>query len=158
MSISVRSFIPQDKDFILSLVSRFSEFELPEWQHTDEIDNTNRLALLKAMEQPEPESAIFVAEDETAGPVGFIHLQTRIDYFNGEKQGYISDIAVDSSYESRSVGGMLLGKAESWNREQGYTILTLFVFAGNTHAQQIYKRSGFGQDIIRYAKVIDQKA
>ena len=158
MSISVRSFIPQDKEFILSLVSRFSEFELPEWRHTDEIDNTNRLALLKAMEQLEPESAIFVAEDETTGPVGFIHLQTRTDYFNGEKQGYISDIAVDSSHEGQGIGRMLLETAESWSREQGYALLTLFVFAGNTHAQQIYKRSGFAQDIIRYAKVIDTKA
>ena len=158
MTILVRSFVPQDKDFILSLVSRFSDFELPKWRQTDEIDNTNRLALLKAMEQPEPESAIFVAEDETAGPVGFIHLQTRTDYFNGEKQGYISDIAVDSSYEGRGIGRVLLGIAESWSREQGYTVLTLFVFAGNTHAQQIYEKSSFGQDIIRYAKVIDRKS
>ena len=67
MTISVRSFIPTDSDFILSLVSRFSEFELPEWRHTDEIDNTNRLALMKTIEQREPESAIVVAEDEKGG-------------------------------------------------------------------------------------------
>lgn len=157
MAISVRSFIPQDKEFVLSLVSRFSEFELPKWRQTDEIDNTNRAALAKAMEQLEPESAIFVAEDETTGPVGFIHLQTRIDYFSGEKQGYISDIAVDSSCEGRGIGRMLLGTAENWSREKGYALLTLFVFAGNTHAQQIYEKSGFAQDIIRYAKVIDPK-
>ena len=158
MVISVRPFVPQDKEFILSLVLRFSEFELPEWRTTDEIDNTNRLALMKAMEQLEPESAIFVAEDEIAGPVGFIHLQTRIDYFSGEKQGYISDVAVDSSHEGRGVGRMLLETAENWSCEQGYALLTLFVFAGNTHAQQIYEKMGFGQDIIRYAKVIDRKA
>jgi len=158
MVISVRPFIPKDKEFILTLVSRFSEFELPEWRTTDEIDNTNRLALMKAMEQLEPESAIFVAEDETAGPVGFIHLQTRVDYFSGEKQGYISDIAVDSLHEGQGVGRMLLETAENWSREQEYTLLTLFVFAGNTHAQKIYEKSGFGQDIIRYAKVIDRKA
>jgi len=158
MVISVRTFIPQDKEFILSLVSRFSEFELPEWRTTNEIDNTNHLVLMKAMEQPEPDSAIFIAEDEAAGPVGFIHLQTRIDYFSGEKQGYISDIAVDSLHEGRGVGRMLLETAENWSREQGYALLTLCVFAGNTHAQQIYKKNGFGQDIIRYAKVIDRKA
>lgn len=158
MNISVRPFIPQDKEFILSLVSRFSEFELPEWRGTDEIDNTNHLALTKAMEQPEPESAIFVAENEATGPVGFIHLQTRTDYFSGKKQGYISDIAVDSSYEGQGIGRMLLRTSENWSREQGYRLLTLFVFAGNRHAQQIYEKSGFAQDIIRYAKVIDPKA
>ena len=158
MTISVRSFIPTDSDFILSLVSRFSEFELPEWRHTDEIDNTNRLALMKTIEQLEPESAILVAEDETAGPVGFIHLQTRIDYFSREKQGYIADIAVDRSFEGRGIGRMLLETAESWSHEQGYTLLTLFVFAGNIHAQQVYEKSGFARDIIRYAKVIGPKS
>ena len=155
MAISIRLFLPTDRDFILSLVSRFSEFELPDWRETDDIDNTNRLALIKAMEQPEPESAIFVAEDENARPIGFIHLQTRVDYFSGEKQGYISDIAVDSSFEGRGIGHMLLKTAENWSREQGYALLTLFVFAGNTHALQAYEKNGFAQDIIRYAKVID---
>lgn len=158
MAISVRSFNSQDKEFILSLVSRFSEFELPEWRQRDEIDNANRLALIKAMEQLEPESAIFVAEDETAGPVGFIHLQTRIDYFSGEKQGHISDISVDSSFESQGIGRLLLNTADNWSRDQGYALLTLFVFAGNTHAQQVYEKNGFAQDIIRYAKVIDTNA
>lgn len=155
MTISVRPFLPKDSKFILSCVSRFSEFELPEWRRKNEIDHTNRFALMKAMEQLEPESAIFVAEDETSKPVGFIHLQTRVDYFNGEKQGYISDIAVDSSFEGRGIGQMLLKTAENWSREKGYALLTLFVFAGNTHALQVYEKNGFAQDIIRYAKVID---
>jgi len=154
MAVFVRSFLPTDEEFIISLISRFSEFDLPEWRRINDIDNTNRLALLRAMEQPEPESAIFIAEDESAGQVGFVHLQTRIDYFNGEKQGYISDLAVDSSFEGRGVGRLLLETAENWSREQGYALLTLFVFAGNKHAQYVYEKNGFAQDIIRYAKVI----
>ena len=154
MAVIVRSFLPTDGEFTISLISRFSEFDLPEWRRINDIDNTNRLALLRAMEQPEPESAIFIAEDESAGQVGFVHLQTRIDYFNGEKQGYISDLAVDSSFEGRGVGRLLLETAENWSREQGYALLTLFVFAGNKHAQYVYEKNGFAQDIIRYAKVI----
>ena len=157
MAVFVRSFLPTDEEFIISLISRFSEFDLPEWRRINDIDNTNRLALLRAMEQPEPESAIFIAEDESAGQIGFVHLQTRIDYFNGEKQGYISDLAVDSSFEGQGVGRILLETAENWSREQGYALLTLFVFAGNKHAQYVYEKSGFAQDIIRYAKVIGPK-
>lgn len=158
MTISVRSFISTDSKFILSLVPRFSAFELPEWRQMDEIDNTNRLALIKAMEQPEPGSAIFVAEDETAGPVGFVYLQTQTDYFSGKKQGYISDIAVDNSFEGRGIGHLLLEVAEKWGREQGYALLTLYVFSGNTRARQVYEKNGFDQDIIRYSKVINPKA
>ena len=87
MAIQVRIFKPSDREFIISLVTRFSEFDLPEWRVRDEIDTTNRISLQKAMEQPEPDSAIFIAEDETGGPVGFIHLQTQTDYFSGEKHG-----------------------------------------------------------------------
>ena len=158
MTVFIRSFLPTDSEFILSLVSRFSEFDLPEWRRVNDIDNTNRLALLKAMRQPEGGSAIFVAEDEIAGPVGFIHLQTQVDYFSGEKQGYISDMAVDSSFEGRGVGRMLLETAANWSRERGDALLTLYVFAGNIHAQHIYEKNGFVQDVIKYAKVIDLKS
>jgi len=158
MVFRVRKFTPADSEFITSLVTRFSEFDLPEWRRTNEIDDANRTSLQKAMEQPEPDSAIFIAEDETGVPVGFIHLQAQTDYFSGEKHGYISDLAVDKSFEGRGVGRILLETAEEWARTKGYRLLTLYVFAGNTRAQQIYEKHGFSQEVVKYVKVIGQNS
>src|SRR5512141_1537190 len=81
MNVHVRPSVPADRETILALVTRFSEFDLPDWRSADEIDRTNRLSLEKALEEPEAGAAILVAEDETQGVVGFIHLETQVDYF-----------------------------------------------------------------------------
>jgi len=60
--------------------------------------------LQKALEQPEPGSAVFVAGDESGRLAGFVHLETETDYFNGEKYGYLSDLAVDQAFEGLGIG------------------------------------------------------
>lgn len=154
MTIQIRTFKPSDGEFIISLAARFSEFDLPEWRLRPEIDNANRAVLQKALDQPEPDSTLFVAEDETGRPVGFIHLQTQIDYFTGEKHGYISDLAVDKSVEGQGIGRRLLETAEAWGRTKGYRLLTLYVWAGNRRAQQLYQKYGFSQEVVKYVKMI----
>ncbi len=34
----------------------------------------------------------------------------------------------------------------------GFRLLTLCVFAGNIHAQRIYEKAGFEQEVIKYVK------
>lgn len=153
MTIQIRSYKTTDRDFILSLVPRFSEFELPEWRQRDEIDHMSEVLIEKALDEPEPDSAIFIAEEgETLA--GFIHLQTRVDYFNGEKHGYISDVAVGEGFEGRGVGRLLLEAAEDWARQHDYQRLALYVFAGNTRARHLYEKNGFKQEVLKYVKVI----
>jgi ribosomal protein S18 acetylase RimI-like enzyme len=155
MSIRVRSFLPTDRECINALVIRLSEFDLPEWRQAAQIDDTNISALIDAMEEPEPDTAIFVAEYEAVGqPVGFVRLQTQIDYFSKEKHGYIANIAVEKSFEGQGVGRMLLEAAEIWAREKGYDRLKLHVFVENERAQRVYEKNGFQQDVIQYVKVI----
>lgn len=139
---------------MMSLTPRFSDIDLPAWRTKHEVDYTNQLALEKAIHVPESDAMIFIAETEDKRPAGFIHLQTQIDYFNGEDCGYISDLAVDISFEGQGVGRALMNKAEEWARERGYRLLTLYVFAGNMHAQQLYEKNGFQPEVIKYAKVI----
>jgi len=154
MAIQIRPYQPSDRDFILSLITSFSEFELPEWRRKEEIDRANQVFLEQVMNQPEPDSAIFVAEEENGTLAGFIHLQTQTDYFSGEKHGYISDVAVSKDFEGQGIGRLLLEIAEGWTRTKDYHLLTLYVFAGNTHAQQIYEKQGFHQEVIKYVKTI----
>ncbi len=158
MTVNVRSYLAADRETISALVTRFSEFDLPNWRSADEIDRTNRLSLQKALEEPEPGAAILVAEDETQGPVGFIHLQTQVDYFSGEKHGYVADVAVSRSVEGTGIGRMLLEAAEAWARSNGYRLLTLYVFSANARARRIYERYGFRPELVKYVKPIGQNS
>jgi ribosomal protein S18 acetylase RimI-like enzyme len=157
MTIHIRPFTSSDTNFIESLIPRFSEFDLPTWRGRDEIDTANLAALKKAMESPEPGSSIFIAEDEMGKRAGFLHLKIQTDYFNGSKVAYISDIAVDSSFEGQGVGRILLDKAEAWAREQDCSLLTLYVFSNNSRVRKIYEKLGFNEEVTKYAKPLFQK-
>jgi ribosomal protein S18 acetylase RimI-like enzyme len=157
MTIHIRPFTSLDTEFITTLIPRFSEFDLPTWRQRDEIDSTNSASLKQAMEAPEPDSAIFIAEDEEGKRAGFLHLQTQTDYFNGSKVAYISDIAVDSAFEGQGIGRILLDKAEDWAREQDCSLLTLYVFSNNLRARKVYEKLGFKEEITKCVKPLFQK-
>ncbi len=152
MTIQISPLTPSDTNFIESLIPRFSEFDLPPWRQKDEIDNANLASLKKAMETPEPGSAIYIVEDKSGKPAGFLHLQTQTDYFNREKVAYISDIAVDTTFEGQGIGRILLDKAEAWAREQGCSLLTLYVFSNNSRARKVYEKLGFKEEVTKYVK------
>jgi len=90
--------------------------------------------------------------------VGFVRLETQVDYFSGEKHGYISDVAVSKSVEGRGIGRMLLEAAESWARSNGYRLLTLYVFSANARARRVYERYGFQPEVVKYVKLIGQNS
>ena len=154
MTIRIRLFNQDDKTFILSLIKRLSEFDLPEWRSLHEINTMNRKKLENAIRNPRPESAIYVAEDENGKSVGFIHLETEIDYFTGEKLGYIAAIAVDKAFEGKGIGKSLLQTAEEWTRQRGYKLMWLYVFSGNTRAKALYKKLGYGEEVVKLVKRI----
>jgi hypothetical protein len=56
--IRVRIFNHSDREFVTSLIARFSEFELPASRMKNDVDNANRISLQKAMEELEPGSVI----------------------------------------------------------------------------------------------------
>lgn len=157
MTIHIRLFTSSDTNFIESLIPRFSEFDLPAWRQKEEIDNANLASLKKAMESPEPGSAVFIAEDETGKPAGFLHLQIQTDYFNGSNIAYISDVAVDSAFEGQGIGRILLDKAEAWAHEQDCSLLTLYVFSNNLRARKVYEKLGFAEEVTKYVKPLFQK-
>lgn len=49
MTIRIRAYQPADYRLILSLVPRFSEFELPAWRLAEGIDRKNRVSIEQAM-------------------------------------------------------------------------------------------------------------
>jgi ribosomal protein S18 acetylase RimI-like enzyme len=157
MNIQIRPFTPSDTNFIESLIHRFSEFDLPAWRQRDEIENTNLISLTKAMAMREPDSEIFIAQDEAGNRAGFLHLQTQTDYFNGKKVGYISDLAVGAAFEGQGIGRILLDKAEDWARAEGCHLLSLYVFSNNSRARKIYEQLGFDEEVIKYVKPLIPK-
>jgi len=148
----VRLANADDDDFILGLVGRFVEFELPPWRRRGECAAGIRADLARHLAEQPPGSHVFVAEDEDGTRVGFLHLQTVPDHFTGAQNCHIADVAVAAGQDGRGIGRALVAYAERWGREHHCRHLTLAVFPGNERARGLYERCGFGVDLLRMAK------
>lgn len=152
IELLVRSASADDDEFILSLVPRFVEFDLPRWRKRHVVADGIRRDLLARLENPRPASFLFVAETDAGERVGFLHLQTMTDYFSGGLNCHVSDLAVAQGHDGRGFGQALLGWAEAFAREHRCERLTLGVFPGNDRARRTYEAAGFGIDMLRMAK------
>ena len=141
-----------DDDFILGLVGRFVEFDLPPWRRRGECAAGIRDDLSRHLREQPPGSHIFVAEDEDGERAGFLHLQTVTDFFTAAQNCHIADLAVAPRCEGRGVAAALLRFAEDWARRHRCRHLTLAVFPGNERALALYQRHGYGVDLLRMAK------
>ena len=151
-SIRTRPASISDQQFIISLLPRLVEFGPPSWRDVAQMIATDTQVLSDRLLSQSPGTAIFIAEDAEGVALGFIHLQTGTDYYIREEHGHIADIVVAREAEGQGVASVLIAKGEEWARSQKYRWLTLSVFAQNLRAREIYRRHGYGEDIIKYVK------
>jgi ribosomal protein S18 acetylase RimI-like enzyme len=153
LELLVRSATADDDEFILGLVDRFVDFELPRWRRRNVVIEGIRADLLRHLEEQPAGSFMFVAEDEaTAERLGFLHLQTVNDFFTGHQNCHISDLAVARNHDGKGIGQALLRYAESFAKEHRYERLQLSVFPGNERARKLYEEAGYGIDMLRMVK------
>lgn len=149
--ITIRPATPTDLDFILALLPSYAEFGLPPWRDADVMVRTDSEVLTAALQSG---AAIFIAEDQTQNPLGFIHLHPGSDHYFKAKQCHISDLIVAPAGRGQGVGKLLMAQAEAWAQDNGYQRLTLNVFDGNERARKLYEELGFGADVVKYIKEI----
>ena len=150
--IRIRPASVNDQAFILSLLPRLVEFGPPTWRDVPQMIATDMQVVSEKLMNPSTDVAFFIAEDEKRIPLGFIHLETRTDYYYHQKHGHIANLIVAPRGEGQGIGRMLIEKGEEWARAQGYRWLTLSVFAQNLRARNVYQQLGYGEDIMKYVK------
>lgn len=149
----IRSAEADDDEFILALVERLTDFELPKWRKRNVVSEGIRRDLGRHMEDQPPGSFLYVAEDASSGKrLAFLHLQTVTDFFTGHLNCHVSDLAVAKGNDGKGIGRALLGYAETFAREHRCERLTLAVFPGNSRARELYEAYGFGVELLRMAK------
>jgi ribosomal protein S18 acetylase RimI-like enzyme len=148
----IREGRPEDREFIERLAPRLIEFGQVAGRDPVQMVARDRAALAGALERPARDAAVFVAEDDHAVPVGFIHLTTTGDYYTDSTTAHVADIVVAEEAAGRGVGSALIGFAEEWARVRGFAMLTLSVFIANERARTLYRRLGFDEEWIRCIK------
>lgn len=143
-----------DDEFILALATRLVDFDLPAWRKRSETLNGIRNDIARNLRELPAATHLYVAEDEEGQRLGFLHLQTQKDFFTGVLNCHIADVVVAPEHDGKGIGSALLKFAERWAKEHRCKHLTLAVFPGNTRAQALYERHGFGVETLRMCKAL----
>jgi ribosomal protein S18 acetylase RimI-like enzyme len=148
----IRRATQADAPAILALVPRLvSSFTPPSWREPAAMTATDLDVVAEAISSTGEDPAMFVAEIDGA-VIGFIHVRSLEDYYRRRKHGHVADLVVADGHEGRGIATALLTKAEEWSRGQDYDWMTLGVFEQNVRAEQLYRKLGYGRDVIRLLK------
>ena len=150
--VRIRPANRSDEAFVHRTTGRLAAFGPPAWRTPDEIVEAERRTLRAFFIESPTDTALLIAESGT--PLGFVYLETQVDYFTGERHGHVGIIAVDDVAEGRGIGKALLEAAGSWARTRGFRRLTLNVFAGNERARRLYEHAGFEPETLRYVLAV----
>ncbi len=75
--------------------------------------------------------------------IGCLWLGIAIDQVNGLRHPNIFTIYVDPNHRRQGIGKALVGHAEAWAKNQGYTQMGLQVFTTNQPAIELYQQLGY---------------
>lgn len=152
----IRKAMPEDAPFIAQHAHRMLDFKLPDWRanEKDIMVKADINHLTKALQASDENDAMFIAEDESNKPLGFVRVNIQTDYFTGEEHAHVNDIVVTKDAEGKGAGKLLLAKADEWAKEKNARWITLNVFDENFRARNVYEKAGYKIEWLKYLKVL----
>ncbi|MEO7963945.1 MAG: GNAT family N-acetyltransferase, partial [Gemmatimonadaceae bacterium] len=152
MRYSIRPARPHDRDAVLALTPRLEAFGPPANVVPGQVGQGEARALGSVFARMPEGAALLIAESDDGTIVGFVFLETKIDYFTQRPHGHVGVLVVAAQAEGQGLGKALLDTADAWALALGYDRLTLFVFEGNSRARSAYERAGYRADLVRYRR------
>lgn len=148
----IRLATPADRAFLEQLAPRLT-IGIPPWRDSAAMLTTMRGWLLANLDGMGPDSTVYIAEAPDGTPVGAATVE-RSHHFTGAEQAELGELAVLAAYEGQGVASALLAAAEAWARAHGLRYLSLGTGAANTRARAFYTSHGYGEEDVRFTKVL----
>lgn len=92
--------------------------------------------------QAAPGQAVFVAEREPAGIVGWMHVQER-PALHLPRTAEVAALVVDAAHRGTGCGRALMAEAEVWARARGCQVLMLRSRSHREEAHRFYEALGY---------------
>ena len=152
--ITIRPARNEDREFVAGMATSLLEFPSPAWKEPAALARGYSEALARAVDGQDSGSAVFVAEDASGVPVGFISLRVGNDAA-GFPRGHVADLAVVEGARLLGVGGALMAAGEKWAREHGLPVLGLDAWSTNDRALGFYRHLGYSPESLTLIKQLD---
>jgi len=154
-NVTIRAAGPADHAFIRAQAPRLTDIAHLPGRPKAAIEAFQQALIEAALTNPPAGSRTLIACITPEKPLGFVHLEPAQDPLAQAPAGYVSMLSVATGAEGYGIGRLLMEAAEAWAREQGFTCLSLDVFASNTHGRAFYARQGFHEDSLKLYKLLD---
>ena len=90
----------------------------------------------------DPESAIFVAEDESGRIVGWVHVVGKC-FLEADPYAELGGLVVDSAARRKGAGRALVAAAETWAAGRGYVTMRVRSNMKRVEARPFYEGAGY---------------
>ncbi|MDX9674088.1 MULTISPECIES: GNAT family N-acetyltransferase [unclassified Pseudomonas] len=101
------------------------------------------------------ESAIFLAQDENGGALGFVQLYPTFSSIDAHRTWLLSDLFTAPAARGRGVGRLLMNTARDFALQTGAKGLVLETATDNFTAQGLYESLGYVRDTGYYTYMLD---
>jgi len=151
---NIRAATPNDIDAIVALLPRLADFDIPAGRESDDLWAGDRDMLLAWSEGKRDDVAAFVALDAQDTIIGLSALSLRKEMLSGQPSSHLEVLALAKDAEGQGIGRQLMDTAEQYAIRHGALSMTLHVFAANQRARQLYEKTGYDGELIRYSKTL----
>jgi GNAT superfamily N-acetyltransferase len=156
-AIRIRRATTEDRGFMFDQAARLAAVAALPWHTNADVLGFQHRFMANTLARAEAECGTFIAEDDSAQQLGFIHAEASTDSITLEPCAYIALLAVIEAAEGQGVATWLMEAAEDWARAQGFRLIMLDVFANNRRARAFYARQGYQDDSLRLTKALSDK-
>ncbi|WP_025109045.1 GNAT family N-acetyltransferase [Pseudomonas sp. H1h] len=101
------------------------------------------------------ESAIFLAQDENGGALGFVQLYPTFSSIDAHRTWLLSDLFTAPAARGRGAGRLLMNTARDFALQTGAKGLVLETATDNFTAQGLYESLGYVRDSGYYTYMLD---
>src|SRR5262245_19585886 len=81
-AIRIRTATTEDRDFMFGQANRLLSVATLPWHAAPDLVTFGNRYIADALARPDSESAAFIAEDESSGRVGFVHVEASTDFIS----------------------------------------------------------------------------
>ena len=155
MNIEYRSGKSTDLESILDMLPRLAAFELPEKRSERELWQGDADLLRSWANGEAPECYVRVASEANGTIRGACVLSLREELLSHQPSAHLEVLVVDESAEGRGIARELLRQTEELARQKGALSITLHVFANNVRARNLYEKTGFNGELMRYIRHLE---
>ncbi len=150
----IRAATPKDIDAIVALLPRLADFDIPAGREAGDLWAGDRDMLIAWSEGKRSDVAAFVALDSQDAIIGVSALSLRNEMLSGKPSSHLEVLALTTDAEGKGIGRQLMDTAEQYAIRHGAQSMTLHVFAANRRARQLYEKTGYDGELIRYSKTL----